>query len=53
VEDIEAVGETLKNKGIAFESEAPIYRSEVFPKGTKWLMFRGPDGEHLELNEVM
>lgn len=53
VSDIEAWQQRLEAEGIAFESEAPVFKAQVFPNGSKWLMFRGPDGERLELNEVL
>lgn len=53
VSDIEAYQKRLEAAGVEFESEAPIYKSQVFANGSKWLMFRGPDGERLELNEVL
>lgn len=52
VEDIESVQKMLENRGIEFEMDAPVLGMNVFPNGTKWLTFRGPDGEHLEVNEV-
>jgi lactoylglutathione lyase len=52
-ENIEAVRLILIEKGIIFESEDMVHRMEVFPPfGTKWLMFRGPDNERLEINEI-
>lgn len=53
VENIAKVQEALIEKGIEFESDAPIFKAQVFEQGSKWLMFRGPDGERLELNERM
>ena len=53
VRNIEAVRDSLLEKGIKFESEEIVFNSAVFPNGSKWILFRGPDGEHLELNEVM
>lgn len=52
VEDIESVQKMLENRGIEFEMDAPVLGMNVFPNGAKWLTFRGPDGEHLEVNEV-
>ncbi|MEG2881426.1 MAG: VOC family protein [Christensenella sp.] len=52
-EDIEGVQAMLEGRGIEFETKVPVFGKNVFPNGTKWLTFRGPDGEHLELNEVM
>lgn len=53
VENIEEVRKDLLSKGIEFETEEITYCSSVFPNGSKWILFRGPDGEHLELNEIM
>ncbi|MEG1524696.1 MAG: VOC family protein [Clostridia bacterium] len=41
----------LEAKGIQFEMEQPV-RSNVF-NGINFLMFRGPDGEHLEIDELL
>jgi len=52
VEDIESIQKLLEQRGVEFETDAPVFGKNVFPNGTKWLTFRGPDGEHLEINEV-
>ena len=51
VADIDATKKDLEAKGIKFEMEQPII-SNVF-NGVKFLMFRGPDGEHLEIDEML
>jgi len=51
VENIECVRELLEKRGIVFEEKEITLAPGVFPKGSKWILFRGPDGEHLELNE--
>lgn len=53
VDNIAKVQERLIDKGVEFESDKPIFKAQVFENGSKWLMFRGPDGERLELNERM
>lgn len=53
VTDIEEVQKELEAKGVKFETDAPVFRAEVFANGSKWLMFRGPNGERLELTEVL
>lgn len=53
VKDIAKVQKELEAQGVEFESEEPIFKAQVFEKGSSWLMFRGPDGERLELTEVM
>lgn len=51
VENIDGVIENLKEKGIAFEEGSYTHAPQTFPNGSKWVMFRGPDNEHIELNE--
>ena len=51
VKNIEGVRDLLLKRGIVFEEEEITHAPGVFPKGSKWILFRGPDGEHLELNE--
>lgn len=52
VEDVEGVAQSLREKGIEFESEV-IASKRIWPNGSKWILFRGPDNEHLELNEIL
>ena len=51
VDDIEATMQELAAKGIAFETEEPVFMP-VFEKGVRYVMFRGPDGEHLQITET-
>ena len=51
--DIAGVKDNLARRGVKFETEEILSNLKVFPKGTKWIKFRGPDGEILELNEVL
>ncbi len=53
VKNIEAVHAALKARGVTFETEDITFCDLVFPNGAKWILFRGPDGERLELNEVL
>jgi lactoylglutathione lyase len=53
VMDIEIVQACLEKKGIQFETEKPVISPKVFDKGVKYLMFAGPDGEVLEINETL
>lgn len=52
VKNIEEVQIDLEKKGIVFEKKNIVFMP-IFDKGSKWLLFRGPDGEHLEVAEVM
>jgi len=42
----------LKTRGIKFETEDITSAPGYFEKGAKYISFRGPDNERLELNEV-
>lgn len=53
VKNIEAVKKQLEEKGIAFEEENITHAPGVWENGSKWILFRGPDNEHLEINEVL
>lgn len=53
VKDIERVQKKLLEKGIEFETAEPVHCAAVFENGSKWLMFRGPSGERLEIAEVL
>lgn len=52
VENIEVVVKKLKTKGIQFEGEI-YFAKHYWDRGSKWVTFRGPDNEHLELTEVL
>lgn len=52
VKNLDMIMDQLKENGICFESGSYTVAPHVFPpKGSKWVFFRGPDGEHIELNE--
>ncbi len=54
VDDIDAIRKELEAKGVEFETEEQVYCKEMFaPRGTKWVFFRGPDNEHIELAQVL
>lgn len=53
VKDIENVWKQLKARGIVFTSEDITTAPALFEKGDRWILFRGPDGELLEINEIL
>lgn len=53
IKNIEAAHEELEKRGIMFEEKEITHAANVGKNGSKWIMFRGPDGEHLELNEEL
>lgn len=53
VDDIEAFRKQLEDKGIKFETQDQMFCENMFPNGTKWVFFRGPDNEHIEISQVL
>jgi len=53
VEDIEAVRDILESRGVEFETKDVVIEPRMFLNGAKWLLFRGPDNEYLEIIEAM
>lgn len=53
VDDIEGIIEVLREKDIEFETDEPVFRANMLPNGSKWIFFRGPDNEHIELTQVL
>lgn len=52
VTDLEQAHQMLLSRGISFESATATVCPGCFPHGASWVLFRGPDGERLELNQV-
>ena len=50
---IEGAAAQLKERGVAFDTEDVQSLMYFWQRGTKWMTFRGPDGEKLEINEVL
>ncbi len=53
VKNIEAVRGELQARGVVFETEEIVHNQDAAPNGSKWILFRGPDQEHLELTEIL
>ena len=51
VDDIDEMKAQLESKNIAFETEEITTWLHFFERGDRWIMFRGPDGERLEINQ--
>ena len=51
--DIDAQIAALREKGVEFETEKPIDLMDFGANGCRFIMFRGPDGERLELQEML
>jgi lactoylglutathione lyase len=52
VDDVDAVMAHLKKHGIVFETDGPVHLPMIFD-GVRFACFRGPDGEHLEICQVL
>ncbi|MEK3890768.1 VOC family protein [Bacillus sp. FSL K6-3431] len=52
VDDIEAAVAELKSKGIVFEIDITL-DSNLYPNGEKFAIFRGLDGERLQLEQIL
>jgi lactoylglutathione lyase len=52
VDDIDAAMANLKAKGVVFDTDESVFLPSLF-KGVKIAFFRGPDGEHLEINQLL
>lgn len=53
VDDIEAVWKDLNAKGVVFETEEIIVDPSWGPTGARYILFPGPDGERIEIAQVM
>jgi lactoylglutathione lyase len=52
VDDVEAAVAELKSKGIVFELEITLDQ-HLYPNGEKFAIFRGPDGERIQLEQIL
>ncbi len=53
VEDIDCMKKCLEKKGVEYETKDPIELSVIKDNGVRYIFFRGPDGERLELSQVL
>lgn len=53
VDDLEGVMACLAKKGIQYDTEDPVELPMVFDNGVRYIFFSGPDGERLELSQVL
>lgn len=51
--NIENQIEKLKNEGVLFETDSFVEFSDLGERGCRFIMFRGLDGERLELQEML
>ena len=49
VSDLEAIQQQLIEKGVEFETDFIRYDEGLFSNGARYLLFRGPNGERLQL----
>ena len=52
VDDVETARNMLLEKGVEFETDI-LLDADLYPRGEKFAMFRGPDGERLQLEQIL
>ena len=52
VDDIETAVANLRGKGVLFEMEITL-DPDLYPYGEKFAIFRGPDGERIQLEQIL
>lgn len=52
VTDLAQAHRELLARGVVFETDRVTTCPACFPGGASWILFRGPDGERLELNQT-
>lgn len=52
VDDIEEAVSELKDKGVKFEMQITL-DPKLYSKGEKFAIFRGPDGERIQLEQIL
>ena len=50
--DVDSVIAKLQSEGVEFEEKQSTHLPDLGENGCRYIMFRGPDGERLELQEV-
>ena len=53
VVNIEKVKRVLQSRGIQFDTDEITLAPHFFERGDRWIFFKGPDGERLEINEIL
>ena len=53
VKNIEKVKAILETRGVKFDTDEIIHAPNFFERGNRWIFFKGPDGERLEINEIL
>ena len=52
VDDVEKAKAELESKGVVFETEL-LLDEYLYPRGEKFAIFRGPDNERLQLEQIL
>ena len=53
VKNIEKIKGILESRGVRFDTEEITLAPKFFERGNRWIFFKGPDGERLEINEIL
>lgn len=52
VDDVEKAKKELEEKGVRFETDI-LTDPDLYPRGEKFAMFRGPDNERLQIEQIL
>ena len=52
VDDVEKGKAELEARGVSFETDI-LLDPDLYPRGEKFAMFRGPDNERLQLEQIL
>lgn len=52
-DDVSEMHQKLLKMGYEFETQELVENPEFGGTGAKWIFFRGPDGEHIELAQLL
>ena len=53
VSDVKAAREELKAKGVEFETMDILYDPYLYERGEYYVSFRGPNGERIQLEQIL
>ena len=53
VDDLDAAIAELKTKGVQFDSDEIHFDPDLYERGERFVMFRGPSGERLQLEQIL
>ena len=53
VDDVESAWKELKATGVQFETDDILFDPFLYERGEKFIMMKGPNGERLQLEQIL